>query len=101
MASVEGPAAAAGDRSAAYATFAHYLPLISFESQPGVGLGIRKELLRRRGVITDGFARVGAAPSAQVCGELSEVLDALALRPSAEPLVPMNSPAEIGSSCRM
>jgi 4-hydroxy-tetrahydrodipicolinate synthase len=91
---------AAGDQAAAYATFAHYLPLISFEAQPGVGLGIRKELLRRRGVITDGFARVGAAPSAQVRDELTEVLDALALRPSADPL-PANSPAEIGSLCQM
>ncbi len=93
-------ALAAGDQAAAYAVFAHYLPLISFEAQPGVGLGIRKELLRRRGVITGGFTRVGAAPSAQVCGELTEVLDALALRPSAAPLIPMNPPAEIGSSCR-
>ncbi|HUY51437.1 MAG TPA: dihydrodipicolinate synthase family protein [Streptosporangiaceae bacterium] len=78
----------AGDRAAAYAAFAHYLPLISFEAQPAVGLGIRKELLRRRGVITDGCTRIGAAPSARLCAELDEVLDALRLRPAGEPLIP-------------
>jgi 4-hydroxy-tetrahydrodipicolinate synthase len=78
----------AGDRAAGYATFAHYLPLISFEAQPGVGLGIRKELLRRRGVIADGGTRIGAAPSAQLCAELDEVLDALQLQPAGKPLIP-------------
>ncbi len=78
----------AGDEAAAYSTFAHYLPLISFEAQPVVGLGIRKELLRRRGVISDGFARIGGGPSAQLRAELGEVLDALQLQASAKPLTP-------------
>jgi 4-hydroxy-tetrahydrodipicolinate synthase len=78
----------AGDRAAAYATFAHYLPLISFEAQPGVGLGIRKELLRRRGVIADGGTRIGAPLSARLRAELDEVLDALQLQPAGKPLIP-------------
>jgi 4-hydroxy-tetrahydrodipicolinate synthase len=78
----------AGDRTAAYATFARYLPLIAFEAQPGVGLGVRKELLRRRGVIAHGMTRVGNAPSAQLLDELGEVLEALELHPASKPLDP-------------
>lgn len=78
----------AGDRAAAYAMFTQYLPLITFEAQPGIGLGIRKELLRRRGVLAHGTTRIGDPPSAQLLAELGEVLDALHLDPSAKPLVP-------------
>jgi 4-hydroxy-tetrahydrodipicolinate synthase len=78
----------AGDRAAAYATFTRYLPLITFEAQPGVGLGIRKELLRRRGALAHGTTRIGDSPTAQLLAELGEVLDALRLDPSAKPLVP-------------
>jgi hypothetical protein len=53
-----------------------------------VGLGIRKELLRRRGVIACGLTRVGDAPSAQLLAELAWVLDALAVQPASKPLVP-------------
>ena len=79
---------AAGDRAAAYATFVRYLPLITFEAQPGVGLGVRKELLRRRGVIASGMTRVGDIPSAPLLAELGEVLDALQVQPASKPLVP-------------
>jgi 4-hydroxy-tetrahydrodipicolinate synthase len=34
-----------------------WLPLANFEAQPGVGLAIRKEILRRRGVIDDAAVR--------------------------------------------
>jgi 4-hydroxy-tetrahydrodipicolinate synthase len=78
----------AGDRSTGYATFARYLPLIAFEAQPGVGLAIRKELLRRRGVIAHGMTRAGNAASARLLAELGEVLDALELRPASKPLDP-------------
>jgi 4-hydroxy-tetrahydrodipicolinate synthase len=78
----------AGDQAAAYATFTRYLPLIAFEAQPTVGLGIRKELLRRRGVIAHGATRAGAAPSAELLAELDEVLDALQVHPADTPLVP-------------
>ncbi|MDE3198982.1 MAG: dihydrodipicolinate synthase family protein, partial [Acidobacteriota bacterium] len=48
-------AARAGDFDKAYAIYAHHLPLIVFEQQPG--LAIRKEILRRRGLITCGRVR--------------------------------------------
>ncbi len=40
-----------GRKEEAAATFYRYLPLISYEGQLVVGLAIRKEILRRRGVI--------------------------------------------------
>ncbi|MBX3081545.1 MAG: dihydrodipicolinate synthase family protein [Anaerolineae bacterium] len=41
----------AGQVKDAERIFDHYLPLIRFENQPVINLSIRKELLRRRGVI--------------------------------------------------
>ena len=40
-----------GEWGRAAALYDRYLPLIQFEAQPVVGLAVRKELLRRRGVI--------------------------------------------------
>lgn len=42
---------AEGDDAGAYELFARYLPLISYEAQPVIGIALRKELLRRRGAI--------------------------------------------------
>jgi len=42
---------AAGDRTGAYDLFDAYLPLVRYEQQPGIGLALRKEILRRRGII--------------------------------------------------
>ncbi|MCL6552607.1 MAG: dihydrodipicolinate synthase family protein [Firmicutes bacterium] len=47
----------AGDRAGARAIFYRYLPLIRYEGQPGIGLALRKELLRRRGVIASAAIR--------------------------------------------
>ena len=56
------------------------LPLLLFEAQPVVGLGIRKEILRRRGAIAGATVR---APTALVddrsLATLDELLDALAV----------------------
>jgi len=41
----------AGDRAGAEDLFDTYLPLIVYEQQPGYGLAVRKEILRRRGAI--------------------------------------------------
>ncbi len=38
-----------------------YLPLVRHEVQPGVGLAVRKEVLRRRGVIESNFVRAPGA----------------------------------------
>jgi 4-hydroxy-tetrahydrodipicolinate synthase len=48
---------------AARQAFAPWLPLVNFEAQPGVGLALRKEVLRRRGVFADAAVRP-PAPSA-------------------------------------
>lgn len=37
--------------------FAPWLPLVNFEGQPGVGLALRKEVLRRRGVLAEAAVR--------------------------------------------
>lgn len=47
----------AGDRLAAAQVYARYLPLLVFEGQTGVGLAVRKELLRRRGLINHAAVR--------------------------------------------
>lgn len=49
-----------------------YLPLINFEQQPRIGLGIRKEALRRRGLIRDAAVR---PPGVRMPPVLSEQLD--------------------------
>lgn len=41
----------AGDRAGAAALFDRYASLIRYEGQPGIGLALRKEILRRRGAI--------------------------------------------------
>ena len=46
-----------GDRATACRVFAETLPLIVFEAQPGVGVALRKEILRRRGAIAHATVR--------------------------------------------
>jgi 4-hydroxy-tetrahydrodipicolinate synthase len=50
-------AAKAGDMERAHDIFDAYLPLIRFETQPGLGLAIRKEILARRGAIAHATVR--------------------------------------------
>lgn len=45
----------AGDRALAWRIWRHFLPLIVFEQQPGVA--VRKEILRRRGLVASGTVR--------------------------------------------
>ena len=76
-----------GGSDQAAAIFDRFLPLIVFESQVGVGLAIRKEVLRRRGVIASGLTR-GPVRSidASTANELDDVLARVGWRPSAAPL---------------
>jgi len=61
-----------GDEAEAAATFYEYLPLLHLEGQPGVGLAIRKESLRRRGLIDHALLRQPAAGlDAETANELS------------------------------
>jgi 4-hydroxy-tetrahydrodipicolinate synthase len=58
--------------SAGRDAFAPWLPLANFEGQQGIGLGIRKEILRRRGIIADAPIR---APGRPFPGSLGPLLD--------------------------
>ncbi len=51
-----------GDVEAAAQAFYRYVPLLRFEFQEGVGLAIRKDVLRRRGLIADASVRAPASP---------------------------------------
>lgn len=51
----------AGKRDAAHDLFDAHLPLIRYEQQPGVGLAVRKYLLKKRGVIASDAQRKPAA----------------------------------------
>lgn len=53
----------AGGYRAARDAFAPWLPLVNFEAQPGVGLALRKEILRHRGVFTDASVRPPSRPA--------------------------------------
>ncbi|HEX5498377.1 MAG TPA: dihydrodipicolinate synthase family protein, partial [Thermomicrobiales bacterium] len=46
-----------GDEAMARRIFEAALPLIAFEAQPGAGVALRKEILRRRGAIAHGTVR--------------------------------------------
>lgn len=47
---------------AARAAFAPWLPLANFEGQQGIGLAIRKDIMRRRGLISSGHVRPPGSP---------------------------------------
>ena len=52
-----------------------YLPLVSYENQPGVGLAVRKEILRRRGAIASARVRApGPRLSGEDLGEIDHLL---------------------------
>jgi 4-hydroxy-tetrahydrodipicolinate synthase len=46
-----------GDREAAVSAYERALPLMVFEAQPGAGVALRKEILRRRGAIAHATVR--------------------------------------------
>lgn len=62
-----------GGFSAARAVFAPWLPLANFEGQPGIGLALRKEILRRRGIIAEALVR---PPAPTLPAELADMIDA-------------------------
>jgi 4-hydroxy-tetrahydrodipicolinate synthase len=67
-----------GGFPAARAAFLPYLPLIAFEQQPGIGLAIRKECLRRRGLLAEAGVRPPAPPlPSSLRDQLARHLDAL------------------------
>ena len=62
----------AGGYEAAREAFLPYLPLVNFEQQVRIALAVRKEALRRRGLIVESAAR---PPAASFPASLSEQLD--------------------------
>ncbi|MEA2549576.1 MAG: 4-hydroxy-tetrahydrodipicolinate synthase [Chloroflexota bacterium] len=80
-------AIAAGQPAAGARLFRSFLPLIVFEAQVGVGLLIRKEVLRRRGAISSARSRaISPRLDATTAGELDAVLALVGLEPSIDPL---------------
>jgi 4-hydroxy-tetrahydrodipicolinate synthase len=75
----------AGDRRRSAAVFDRYLPLIQFEAQAGIGLAIRKEILRRRGAIAASATRSSVLDPA-MAAELDDVLARVGVEPGPEPL---------------
>jgi len=68
----------AGEVDAAEDLFDAYLPLVRHEQQPGLGLVIRKEVLRRRGVITSARTRApGPSLSTTDQAELTRLIHRL------------------------
>jgi 4-hydroxy-tetrahydrodipicolinate synthase len=67
---------AAGERRTAAELFYRYLPLIQFEGQPKIGLAVRKEILRRRGLIASAAIRhPGPRLDAGLLADLAETLE--------------------------
>jgi 4-hydroxy-tetrahydrodipicolinate synthase len=72
---------ASGDRDAAEDLFDAYLPLVRYEQQPGFGLAIRKEILRRRGAIASARTRTpGPAMNADDSRELDRLIQRVEAR---------------------
>ena len=68
----------AGDTEAAHDLFDAHLPLLRYEQQPGVGLAVRKYIMRRRGLLTsDAQRKPGAKMSAQAVKEVEHLLSRL------------------------
>lgn len=71
----------AGERDAAHDLFDAHLPLLRYEQQPGVGLAVRKSILKARGAIASDAQRQPASrlsPAAR--GEVGYLLSRLARR---------------------
>jgi 4-hydroxy-tetrahydrodipicolinate synthase len=72
---------ASGDRTRAQDIFDAYLPIVRYEQQPGYGLAVRKETLRRRGAIANAATRApGPKLSALDQDELSGLLARLEIK---------------------
>ena len=69
----------AGKRDAAHDLFDAHLPLIRYEQQPGVGLAVRKYVLKKRGKISsDAQRKPGSSMSALARGEVDYLLSRVA-----------------------
>src|SRR5215218_7891488 len=70
--------AKAGEREAAHDLFDAHLPLVRYEQQPGVGLAVRKYVMKRRGILaSDAQRKPGGALSAAAKAEVDYLLSRL------------------------
>jgi 4-hydroxy-tetrahydrodipicolinate synthase len=77
----------AGDAEGAEDLYDAYLPLVRHEGQPGVGLAIRKEILRRRGALKSAAVRPpGPVLDARDVAELDRLIARLERRLRALPV---------------
>jgi 4-hydroxy-tetrahydrodipicolinate synthase len=78
-------AAEKGDWAVAARINDQFLPYLVFEGQQRVGLAIRKEVLRRRGVLSTARTRaLNPLPDQATLADLDDVLDRVGLVPSPE-----------------
>jgi 4-hydroxy-tetrahydrodipicolinate synthase len=71
----------AGDTDGADDIYDTFLPLVCYEQQPGFGLAVRKEILRRRGAIASAAVRApGPALTGTDVAELDRILARLEQR---------------------
>jgi 4-hydroxy-tetrahydrodipicolinate synthase len=79
-----------GRRDAAHDLFDAHLPLLRYEQQPGVGLGVRKHVMQRRGLIASSAQRAPkAALTAAARDEVEYLLARLARHDSRAELNPL------------
>jgi 4-hydroxy-tetrahydrodipicolinate synthase len=79
-----------GRRSEAYDLFDVHLPLVRYEQQPGVGLAVRKHVLRLRNVITsDAQRKPASALSPTAIAEVEFLLERLTAHPRAQIAPPL------------
>jgi 4-hydroxy-tetrahydrodipicolinate synthase len=72
---------AAGRQDAAEDLFDAYLPLVRHEQQPGIGLALRKEVLKRRGAIASAKIRApGPSLTPEDQAELTRMIDRVEMR---------------------
>jgi 4-hydroxy-tetrahydrodipicolinate synthase len=70
-----------GDRAVAHDLFDEHLPLLRYEQQPGIGLAVRKYVLKRRGVIASDSQRKPAGKlSAESIAEIEWMLGRLSAK---------------------
>jgi len=70
-----------GERDAAHDLFDAHLPLMRYEQQPGIGLAVRKHVLKLRGAIaSDAQRNPASAMSALARAEVGYLLSRLARR---------------------
>lgn len=82
----------AGERDIARRRHEEALPLLLFEAQPGLGLAVRKEILRRRGAIAHATLRSPApALDALTSAALDELIESGPFRRTGQDLAPLQA----------